>query len=259
MPVGPKRSGKGTICRVLRALIGPENVCGPTLASLGDRFGRWPLLGKSLAIIHDARLGRADAGPVVECLLNISGEDAVTIDRKNLEPITCKLPTRLVLVSNELPRLIDASGAMASRVLLLRLTESFYGREDPSLTDRLLTELPGILLWAIQGWKRLRERGHFVQPASGAELLDELHDLTSPVGQFVREKCIMGPACRVLTGDLYTAYTDWAKAHGRDHVEDEAGFGRLLRAACPTVTRSQARVEGERQRFYEGVTLRMDF
>ncbi len=59
MLVGPKRSGKGTIGRVLRALVGAENVCGPTLASLGTNFGLWPFLGKTLAILS-AMPGWAD-------------------------------------------------------------------------------------------------------------------------------------------------------------------------------------------------------
>jgi putative DNA primase/helicase len=46
--VGPKRSGKGTIARVLRELVGPENCCGPTLAGLAQQFGLQSLLGKSL-------------------------------------------------------------------------------------------------------------------------------------------------------------------------------------------------------------------
>jgi putative DNA primase/helicase len=166
--VGPKRSGKGTIARVLRGTIGEANVAGPTLASLATNFGLWPLLGKSVAIVSDARLsGRADQAVVVERLLSISGEDAQTVDRKYAEPVTCKLPCRLMIFSNELPRLVDASGALAGRMILLRLVRSFYGSEDPGLTERLLAERPGILLWAIEGWRRLRERGHFLQPESG--------------------------------------------------------------------------------------------
>jgi putative DNA primase/helicase len=43
------------IARILAALIGKRNVCGPTLNSLGGDFGLAPLLGKSLAVISDAR------------------------------------------------------------------------------------------------------------------------------------------------------------------------------------------------------------
>ena len=44
-------------------------------------------------------------------------------------------------------------------MILLRLTETFYGREDTTLTATLTNELPGILLWAIEGWKRFAAGG----------------------------------------------------------------------------------------------------
>ncbi len=196
--IGPKRSGKGTISRVERSLIGPANCCGPTLSSLAGNFGLWPLLGKSVAIVSDARLGgRADSQIIVERLLSISGEDALSIDRKCLESVTVKLPTRLMIFSNELPRLGDSSGALASRMILLRLTKSFYGREDHDLSIKLQTELPSILLWSIEGWRRLRERGRFEQPESGREMFSDLADLSSPIAQFLREQCVLDDGSRV--------------------------------------------------------------
>ena len=255
--VGPKRSGKGTIARVIRSLIGAANVCGPTLASLSQNFGLQPLLGKSVAIISDARLGgRTDSQIVVERLLSISGEDALTVDRKFQEAVTAKLPTRLMIFSNELPRLGDSSGALAGRMILLRLTQSFYGREDHDLGAKLQTELPGILLWAIVGWQRLRERGRFEQPNSGRELVGDLEDLNSPIGQFLRDQCIVDEGHRVSRADIYAAYAEWCQRHGRKHVDDESGFGRQLRAAVPTIRDSQPRVDGQKVRHYEGVGLR---
>ena len=112
MLVGPKRAGKGTIARVLTALLGKDNVAGPTLGTLSSNFGLAPLIRKPLAIISDARLsGRSDQTVIVERLLSISGEDVLTIDRKHREPWTGTLPTRFLLLTNELPKLADASGA----------------------------------------------------------------------------------------------------------------------------------------------------
>jgi len=62
-------------------------------------------------------------------------------------------------------------------------TRSFYGKEDKTLLNRLLPELPGILLWAIAGWQRLQARGRFHQPESGGELVAEMEDLASPVAR----------------------------------------------------------------------------
>ena len=86
-----------------------------------------------------------------------------------------------MFLTNELPGMRDASGALAGRFVILRLTESFYGKEDHQLTNRLRDELPGILNWAIEGWHRLRERGHFVMPSSAQEAVEEVADLGSPV------------------------------------------------------------------------------
>jgi phage/plasmid-associated DNA primase len=71
------------------------------------------------------------------------------------------LAIRIFILSNELPKLTDASRALVGRFIILRLTESFFGREDPGLFQRLLPEMPGILNLAIDGWHRLRQRGLF--------------------------------------------------------------------------------------------------
>jgi putative DNA primase/helicase len=157
--IGPKRSGKGTIGRVLARLVGIANAAAPTLASLGMNFGLAPLIGKRLAIISDARLGsRADQQIIVERLLSITGEDALTIDRKFLPAWTGRLQCRFLVLTNEIPQIADASGALVSRFVVLILRESFYGREDHNLSSRLLGELPGILHWSLKGLERLLKR-----------------------------------------------------------------------------------------------------
>ena len=204
--VGPKRGGKGTIGRVLTGLLGSHNVAAPTLASLSTNFGLAPLIGKPLALVSDARLStRADSKVVVERLLSVSGEDSLTIDRKYRDPWTGRLPTRFLIMTNELPRLSDASGALASRFILLVLTKSFYGAENPQLTDELLAEAPSILNWALAGLDRLNQRGYFVSPPSGAEVIRQLEDLSSPISAFIRDRCIVARDVHVEVDALWTA------------------------------------------------------
>jgi putative DNA primase/helicase len=254
--VGPKRSGKGTIARVLRGMVGARNVAGPTLSSLGTQFGMEPLLGKTVAVVSDARLGgRTDANVVTERLLSISGEDTLTVDRKHLPAVNVKLASRFVILTNELPRVNDASGALASRMLLLPLKQSFYGHEDPDLTDRLLGELPGVLLWAVEGWRRLRARGHFVQPESARQLLGHLEDLGSPITAFLRDCCVVGADRQVAKEELYRRWRLWCEGEGREHPGDQATFGRNLLAAVPGVRASQPREGGRRTPSYAGIGL----
>jgi putative DNA primase/helicase len=252
---GPKRSGKGTLARVLTALLNPANVCAPTLASLGTNFGLAPLIGKQLAIISDARLGgRADQHAIVERLLSISGEDTLTIDRKYREPWTGRLAVRFLILTNELPRFADASGALISRFVLLKLHESFYGREDLGLTDRLLTELPAILNWAIAGWRRLQDRRYFVQPTSALEALQELEDLASPISAFVREKCEVGPGIEVKIDELWREWKNWSEENGRKPSTKQT-FGRDLSASVRTIRVRQHRLGDKVERFYAGIGL----
>jgi putative DNA primase/helicase len=255
--IGPKRSGKGTIARVQRELIGVHNCVSPTLAGLGTQFGLAPLIGKRLAVISDARLSaRADQHAIAERLLSISGEDALTIDRKYSPAWTGQLPTRFLILSNELPRLADASGALASRFILLVLTESFYGREDQALTGKLLTELPGILNWAIAGWARLAHFGAFRQPASGIEAMETLEDLASPIGAFVRDRCNVGAAYSADIGAVYVAWSQWCETQGREHAGTVQTFGRDLRAAVPGLKTVQPRDGEARTRAYQGLGLK---
>jgi putative DNA primase/helicase len=255
--VGPPRSGKGTIGRIIRRLLGEANVAGPTLSSLGTNFGLWPLMGKPCAIIADARLGgRADMAAITERLLSISGEDGQTIDRKNLTPVTMQLPTRFLILTNELPRIADASGALASRFVVLRLNETFLGREDTGLTERLTEELGGILLWAIEGWRRLRSRGHFIQPQAALADVQELHDLASPMKAFIRDACDVGAALSVKTTTLYDVWKKWCEGNGKKEPGEASRFGRDLRAAAPWVTVVQPRAGEERFRCYQGIALK---
>lgn len=254
---GPKRSGKGTIGRLIRGLLGSHSVAGPTLASLATNFGMQALIGKPLAIISDARLGsRVDSQIVLERLLSVSGEDALTVDRKYREPWTGRLPTRLMILTNELPRLQDSSGALTSRFVLLVLTKSFYGREDPTLERRLLAERAGILHWALDGLDRLRDRGHFIQPQTSRDTLSELEDLAAPIAAFVRDACVLGPDYEVPIEGLYGEYREWCQRQGLTYPPTIQIFGRDLRAAFPTVSGSNRRTpSGRRIRTYRGIAL----
>jgi putative DNA primase/helicase len=198
MLVGPRRSGKGTIGRVLTGLLGSYNVAAPTLASLTTNFGLQVLVGKPLGLISDARPStRADGTVAVERLLSISGEDSITVDRKYRDHWTGRLPTRFVVLTNEVPRFTDASGALASRFIVLVLTSSFLGRENPALTDELLAEAPGIFNWCLDGLDRLNARGYFEQPAVSRAAMQRLEDLASPVSAFVRDRCVVDPVREV--------------------------------------------------------------
>jgi putative DNA primase/helicase len=136
------------------------------------------------------------------------------------------------VLTNELPRFTDSSGALASRFVVLMLHKSFYHRENPALTDELCEELPSIFNWSLEGLQKLRARGRFQQPQTSTDVIGELEDLASPVAAFVRDRCRVGLDLTVEVGALYAAYRRWCEDNGR-HAVNKAVFGRDLRAARP--------------------------
>lgn len=239
--VGPKRSGKGTIARILKRLLGSTSVAGPTMSSLGETFGLEPLITKSLAIVSDARIGpKTNKSAIVERLLTVSGEDQMTIARKFIAAWHGQLQTRFVILTNELPALADGSGALAGRFIVLLLTNSFFGREDRALTDKLLTELPGILNWAIDGYRRLRKRGRFVVPDSAQEAIDDIETLGAPVKAFIHDRgYVTDPRVWMPVDELWEAWKTWSRDQGRDDAGTKQWFGRNLRSAEPRITTSK--------------------
>lgn len=261
MIVGPKRSGKGTIARILNALHGEQNsVAWPSLTDLVSRFGMQGLVDKTVAIMPDLRVsGRLDTQQAIERFLQITGEDWVQVDRKNLPMLQAQIPVRFLLLSNLPPRLPDAGGAFASRVMALRLEQSFFGREDRHLTDKIATELPGILQWSIEGWKRLRERGSFHQPRTGAELLEELAHLSNPLQAFIEERCEFGAEYETYTNEMFLQWRKWCEDEGRSAVGEKSTFVRNMRAACPQLRTTRPRnPAGKRMRAIAGVRLKYD-
>ncbi len=233
--IGPTRSGKGTIARVLTSMIGKGNMAGPTLASLATNFGLSPLMGKPLAIVSDARLAGGSSHQVVERLLTISGEDTIDIDRKYKDPWTGRLPTRFMILSNELPNFGDASGAIAHRFMVLTMTKSWLGKENTALTKELTNELPGILNWALDGLARLAENGRFTEPVSSVEAVVSMKDSASPISAFVRECCEVGRGLDIAVDELWTAWKDWCEENGRDRPGTKQQLSRNLQAVVPQI------------------------
>jgi putative DNA primase/helicase len=113
--------------------------------------------------------------------------------------------------------------------VVLQLRNSFYGKEDHELTDKLVTELPGILNWSLRGLDRLRRRGYFEMPQSSSDAIRQLEDLASPIAAFLRDWCIIDPQAAVNVKALYGAWKAWCEQQGQS-ARSAIVFGRDLRA-----------------------------
>ena len=253
--IGPKRAGKGTLGRVLRGSVGQDALVAPTLSGLSTPFGLAPLIGKRVALISDARLsGRSDLAIIAERLLSISGEDVQTVDRKHLAAWTGTLRTRFVVMTNELPALKDASGALASRFIILNLKRSFYGHEDARLSYHLVQDLPGILWWSLDGLDRFRARGRFTEPASSSDDRSDLDRLTSPIAAFVADEAIPEPHGRELISAVFDRWKAWCLRQGMS-AGTEASLSKNLKSVISTLETDRKMENGNRARYFVGIRL----
>lgn len=260
--VGPKRSGKGTIARVLRELLGHQNMVGTTMASICDKHGMEQWIDKLAVIVSDARGGGKEPQAVVERLLSVSGEDTIPVPRMYRTAWNGKLSVRITIMSNELLRLGDSSGALVGRMLVLKTTRSFFGQEDTLLSEKLTAELPGILNWALAGKARLTQRGHFVQPSSSQDLLQATREANDPVGTFVEEWCEIGPEYEELQSVVFTAWKAWCRNENRQPGTLTV-FSKDMSASRPDLKLHRPWVEDrsgvkKQRRVYQGIRILQD-
>jgi len=254
--IGFKRTGKGTIIRVTQQLIGKHNYCSPTTDDLSRQFGLQSFIGKTAAFVSDARFENKNISTIAERILNITGEDEMLIDRKYLSAVTTRLLTRLMFVSNHVPRFSDESGALSGRFIYLKLTNSFYGKEDLDLQDKLFQELPGIFNRAVAGLKSLLQQGHFKQPESARADVELMENLSSPAGLFIKERCKIGAECFVASDDLWNAWRDWCFNAGLFSGTKEMFFQKLNSLDMPGFKKHRpTNSSGKRPWGYLGITL----
>jgi putative DNA primase/helicase len=233
---GQPRSGKGTLGRLIQGLIGKANYLGTTLLSFGEPFGMESFIGKKAVVFSDATVDGIDRkrmGTIVERMKNISGEDALHINRKNMKYWEGQLTARMIFFANELLAFKDDSAALNSRFITIEMTQSFLNREDTQLTAKLLAERSGILNLALAALDRLRARGALLQPALGREMAESLKRLTSDILAFIEDRCEFDPGYCEFAQKLFAAFDAWCVPQNISHGWKQPQFTAKLRAASP--------------------------
>lgn len=214
--IGAPRSGKGTIGRILKALVGGFNLGAATLEGLADDETLESISDKPSVLMADeqSEIRRAAMSKAVGNFKKVTGRDTMTFKRKYISNFQGELPCRFTIIANALPMLFDDSGAFSARMLLLVFNKSWVGKEDHTLGDKLENEIQGIANWAIEGLLRLQANGRFTEPNKSTEERDEINDTLMPLKSFVKQRCVLATGERVHTATLYAAYVMWCATEG---------------------------------------------
>jgi putative DNA primase/helicase len=222
--IGPRRSGKGTLAGILTNILGPVNITGPSPNDLGEKFGLSGLVNKKVAIVSESKFDPSKAGrATIENLLRIIGGDTVAVNFKYVpQPFNTIIPIKFIFMSNHIPVFDDTSGALAGRLLTLRMTNSFYGSEDITLSSQLAAETDQIFNYILKKGAGFLKRRSFIQPSSSIFLKDEIEEIGSPVVGFsndllefvtpVLNKKVWTP--QITAKRLFELYRPWAVRTG---------------------------------------------
>ena len=284
--IGESGSGKGTIRRVLEALLGEVNCAALDVKKFkGDnKFAMAAMVGKTAAFISDDSLKIDPA--FVSAVKQITGEDSVSVEKKYEQEYTARLPTRLWFLTNQMLEMPDNSDATGTRALFFKMGPGHRGKDaDTSLVERLLSpeHLPGILAWALEGGPALAAlgTGTIPQPERGVDLRDSFQEAGSPVYSFLLECCETGKDVRgrdvlksdrywVWRSELYEVFRDWwwpLRKGGKCDMT-EASFRNAVEAAMSTFTKANADINfscgrndkrgprGKQENAYIGVRLK---
>ncbi|MCK5613788.1 hypothetical protein KAR91_68620, partial [Candidatus Pacearchaeota archaeon] len=255
--IGDARTGKSTILETLHGMLGKKQYSATSFQALANTHGLYPLIGKLAATLGDARTPRkGEADAALQTILQITGRDSITVNPKYIQPFDLYLTCRFTIAMNDLPGFSDPAKALVARSIILNFPNSYIGREDFTLKDRLRKEArEGKLInFALQGLKDLREQGRFTMPESSESLLQQLTEITAPVTAFVKECCIKDADAYIAKNVLYEVWEMWCSKTGHK-AGNNIYFGRWLRQACPSAIDFRANIDGQRQYMYKGLEL----
>ncbi|MCC9655612.1 DNA primase family protein [Rhodopirellula halodulae] len=247
MHVGPTRCGKKVVFEILMMLCGgTDAVVSIDFRDFASDFGLQETPGKRLVLVPEATMSDKNLAKAVQRIKAWTGGDAIPINRKNKAPLSEKLDAVIWMSSNERLALRDDSSALQARQLLIQFRESFFGREDIQLSKKLRNELPGILLWALEGLKDLKENDwRFAIPDSWKEAAEDLARDSMPVRSFIADCFDPAPGERTPINQVKNLYTDWS-----DQEISDAKLIRELKAAPFKVTRPWEKDEHGRRPTY---------
>src|SRR5262249_5536790 len=120
------------------------------------------------------------------------------------------------LLCNEIPTLNDTN--LATRFIHIAFPVSFRGREDVTIPNKLKAELPGIANRCLAAYRRLCERGRFIQPASGLEIGKQISRDTYPFKAFMEDWIVVDRDGEIRPIVMLCRLHEWCRQNGESDL-----------------------------------------
>lgn len=205
---GSGRNGKGTILRLIRALIPEKFISSVELQKLGsDVFASAELFGKILNVVGDLSAKSLDDTATFKML---TGQDSINAQRKYGQPFSFTSQATLLFAANELPKSPDDTTGFFSRMLIIPMDKRTLTEKDidKTLEPRMHQELAGVLVKAVNGLKRVLDRGGYEVVERCLEELENYKNPVDTVESFASSEIYFSgnKKDRVKRGEVYEDY-----------------------------------------------------
>lgn len=263
--VGPSRTGKTELSRIMRLLIG-DPIATPSVAEISERFGLSSLY-EAAAWIRDDAINEGDDLDPQRFKTIVTGEP-IDIERKHKPAVSgVELQLPVLLTTNALPRARDKSDAIFNRSLVLEMTNIVSEEQAHAMRQQMgaprgstvgmhimASEGPGVLNWALDGLARLMERGSYDIPESVRTAIQRFKDDNNPVGEWARTAVVRSPTGKVARADIMCAYHGWQREQDGDEAKafGARAFFPRLRGIAPWTGDS---TDSTGKRFVTGLAL----
>jgi putative DNA primase/helicase len=209
--IGAGANGKSTFLRVLQHLLGDYAGTIPMQGLMEQKYGSQT---NDLAHLFGKRLAVASEGEKGQRLAESKIKTTTGGDRISCRPLYGNLfqyvpEFKLWLGTNDLPTISGMDEAIWRRIRVIEFPITIPPElQDKELVDRLISELPGILQWAMQGCIEWRKIG-LSPPASVLKSTQEYREDNDSVGQWIESACSLDATLRTSAKDLYNSYCEW--------------------------------------------------
>ena len=211
---GNGANGKSTFIQAILSVLGDYAIqAAPMLLMMGNRHPTEiaDLSGRRFAATIEVEEGRRLAEVLTK---QLTGGDRIKARYMRRDFFEFEPSFKLWLSANHKPVIRGTDKAIWRRIKLVPFTVTIpEDEQDPYMLDRLKTELPGILAWAVQGclmWQRDR-----LKTPERVQVATRLYQAEMDVmAAFFEDKCVLDQKCEAGASDLYHAYTSWCDDNG---------------------------------------------
>lgn len=130
---------------------------------------------------------------------------------------------------NDKPIIKDTGNSIWRRLRLIPFYRTFTDQDkDPELGAKLEAEQSGILNFALDGLRRLRQRGRLPEAAAVTKAVKQYKHESNPVAQWLDESTVAKPGIETSGIYIYADYERWCLRNGRQSLNN-VNFGKELR------------------------------